>query len=238
MRRQPCKFRSTAECNSPAFAASVTTGRAQCSIRRRFLASGPGHTATAYRQRSGGSLLDPIPAAGLVNPSTPLPETAEPFVTARSSPTSWSSSGSTDPNERRPARSSTTSSRAAPLPQPGTIWIVTDGTGRARAVLRTTEVRIGPRTSVDGPFAWDEGEGQRTREWWLAAHQEFFRRYLPTIGVDFDPDVATVFERFDMLFAEGRQGHAPPPQNGPQTWKPCVTYRRHRVMRKRRSGAA
>ncbi|MGH9217015.1 MAG: hypothetical protein ACRDZS_12215 [Acidimicrobiales bacterium] len=39
----------------------------------------------------------------------------------------------------------------------------------------------------------------RTREWWLAAHQEFFRRYLPTIGVDFDSDVATVFERFEML---------------------------------------
>jgi hypothetical protein len=47
-----------------------------------------------------------------------------------------------------------------------------------------------------------EGEGDRTREWWLAAHQEFFRRYLPTIGVDFDPDVATVFERFDVLFPQ------------------------------------
>jgi uncharacterized protein YhfF len=90
----------------------------------------------------------------------------------------------------------------APLPEPGTISIATDGAGRARAVLRTTEVRIGPLTSVDESFAWDEGEGDRTREWWLAAHQEFFRRYLPTIGADFDPAVATVFERFEVLFAE------------------------------------
>jgi uncharacterized protein YhfF len=90
----------------------------------------------------------------------------------------------------------------APLQEPGTISIATDGAGRARAVLRTTEVRIGPLTSVDESFAWDEGEGDRTREWWLAAHQEFFRRTFPPFGADFDPAVATVFERFEVLFAE------------------------------------
>jgi uncharacterized protein YhfF len=61
----------------------------------------------------------------------------------------------------------------------------------------------GPKRGTAGALvAWDEGEGGRTREWWLAAHQEFFRRYLPTIGADFDPAVATVFERFEVLFAE------------------------------------
>jgi hypothetical protein len=29
-----------------------------------------------------------------------------------------------------------------------------------------------------------------------------FADAYPTIGVDFDPDVAMVFERFDILFAE------------------------------------
>lgn len=87
-------------------------------------------------------------------------------------------------------------------PSAGTIWIATDGGGQARAVLRTTEVRIGPLTSVDAAFAWDEGEGDRSRERWLAAHLELLRRYLPTIGVDFDPDVTMVFERFEVLFTE------------------------------------
>lgn len=90
----------------------------------------------------------------------------------------------------------------APLPRPGLISIATDGAGRARAVLRTTEVRIGPLVSVDASFAWDEGEGDRTRESWLAAHEEFFRRHLSSIGIDFDPNMATVFERFEVLFAE------------------------------------
>lgn len=90
----------------------------------------------------------------------------------------------------------------APLPIPGRVWIATDGAGRGRAVLRTTEVRVGPLRSVDEAFASDEGEGERTREWWLAAHESFFRRYLPTVGVGFDPAMATVFERFEVLFAD------------------------------------
>jgi uncharacterized protein YhfF len=87
-------------------------------------------------------------------------------------------------------------------PEPGAISVATDGAGRARAVLRTTEVRVGPLTSIDEQFAWDEGEGLRTRDWWLAAHERFFRRYLPTLGVEFDAEMMTIFERFEVLYTE------------------------------------
>jgi uncharacterized protein YhfF len=89
-----------------------------------------------------------------------------------------------------------------PIPGPGTLWLAADGSGRARALLRTTEVRIGPLSSVDDAFAWDEGEGDRTRADWLAAHTGYFRRYLPTIGATFDPDLPTVFERFEVLHTD------------------------------------
>jgi uncharacterized protein YhfF len=141
-------------------------------------------------------------AAGLVDPSTPPPETVEPFGDSAELADELIELVVNGPKRATAGALVDYQLEGAPLPQPGTIWIVTDGAGQARAVLRTTEVRIGPLTSVDESFAWDEGEGDRTREWWLAAHQEFFRRYLPTIGVDFDPDVATVFERFDVLLAE------------------------------------
>ena len=85
---------------------------------------------------------------------------------------------------------------------PGGLSIATDGQGIARAVLETTEVRIGPLSSVDDAFAWDEGEGDRTRRSWLDDHETYFRRYLPTIGAEFDPDMATVFERFDVRYTE------------------------------------
>ena len=90
----------------------------------------------------------------------------------------------------------------AALPRPGAHSIALDGRGWPVALLRTTDVRIGPLSSVDDQFAWDEGEGDRTRASWLRDHEGFFRRYLPTVGLEFAPDMRTVFERFELVVAE------------------------------------
>ncbi len=89
-----------------------------------------------------------------------------------------------------------------PLPEVGDRWIACDGRGRPLAVIRTTEVRVGPLSSVDDQFAWDEGEGDRTRGGWLRAHTAYFRRSHARLGVGFGPDIAVVFERFDVPYAE------------------------------------
>lgn len=89
-----------------------------------------------------------------------------------------------------------------PLPYEGQLWIAADGSGRARALLRTTDVRVGPLSSVDDQFAWDEGEDDRTRHSWLVEHERYFRRYLPTLGKEFSDDMPTVFERFELLYRE------------------------------------
>jgi uncharacterized protein YhfF len=89
-----------------------------------------------------------------------------------------------------------------PLPRPGKLWIVADGDGNPRAVLRTTDVRVGPLSSVDDAFAWDEGEGDRTRAWWLAAHERFFRRTMEAAGDEFAIDMPTLFERFEVAYSE------------------------------------
>jgi uncharacterized protein YhfF len=36
----------------------------------------------------------------------------------------------------------------------------------------------------------------------MEAHTSFFRRVLPAQGIDFDPDMATIFRRFDVLYQE------------------------------------
>ena len=84
----------------------------------------------------------------------------------------------------------------------GDCWIATDGAGRPRAVIRTTDVRIGPLDSVDDAFAWDEGEDDRTRASWLREHERFFRRDLARLGIEFDPQMSTIFERFEVPFSE------------------------------------
>jgi uncharacterized protein YhfF len=61
------------------------------------------------------------------------------------------------------------------MPQPGDFVIMRTGVGRPRFICRTTEVTIKPLFQVDETFAWDEGEGDRTRDWWLDAHRRYFR---------------------------------------------------------------
>jgi uncharacterized protein YhfF len=90
-----------------------------------------------------------------------------------------------------------------PPPVVGGYVVMLDGTDRPRAIWRTTEVRIGPLNSVDERFAWDEGEGDRTREWWLAAHIRFFSRRAAVQGFQMHDEIETVFERFEVVWPPG-----------------------------------
>ncbi len=87
-----------------------------------------------------------------------------------------------------------------PLPRIGGHWIPCDGSGVPRAVLRTRELRIGPIDSVDDAFAWDEGEGARTRADWLHQHRRYFTRTCAARGERFTDAHEVVFERFDVVW--------------------------------------
>ena len=90
------------------------------------------------------------------------------------------------------------------LPKVGAYVVVIDGKAAPLCIFQTTEVRIGPLSSVDEKFARDEGEGDRTREWWLAAHTEFFQRQAEREGFECTPDIETVFERFKVVWPKGK----------------------------------
>jgi len=81
---------------------------------------------------------------------------------------------------------------------------VLGGDGRPLAVVYTTEVRVGPLSSVDDRFAWDEGEGDRTRAWWLDAHTRYFTRQCAAMGLAFSGDTGVVFERFELVWPSAR----------------------------------
>jgi uncharacterized protein YhfF len=87
-----------------------------------------------------------------------------------------------------------------PLPRAGDRCLVLGGDGRPLAIVRTTDVRVGPLWSVDDRFAWDEGEGDRTRAWWLDAHTRFFNRQCTAMGLTFFDDIGVVFERFERVW--------------------------------------
>jgi uncharacterized protein YhfF len=78
--------------------------------------------------------------------------------------------------------------------------MILDGEGRPRFIWRTIQVTIKPLSQIDEAFAWDEGEGDRTQDWWLAAHRRYFARQASREGFEFDDDIPTVFERFEVVW--------------------------------------
>jgi hypothetical protein len=50
------------------------------------------------------------------------------------------------------------------------------------------------------PFAWEKGEGDRTRNWWLDAHRRYFARQASRERFEVDDDILTVFERFEVVW--------------------------------------
>ncbi len=86
------------------------------------------------------------------------------------------------------------------LPRIGGHWIACDGRGVPRCVLRSVELRLGRLTSVDDAFAWDEGEGDRTRDTWLANHRAYFIRTQEDRGGTWSDDLDVVFERFRVVW--------------------------------------
>lgn len=86
-----------------------------------------------------------------------------------------------------------------PLPAIGELSLITDGHGRARAIIRTTQVDIRRLGDVDADFAIAEGEGDLSMEWWRTAHDAYFNRVLAGSAYRVDDDLLIACEHFICL---------------------------------------
>ncbi len=77
--------------------------------------------------------------------------------------------------------------------------VILDGGGEPLCVIETTEVTVRRFDEVDDGFAREEGEGDRSLEYWRGAHRRFFARTLPGIGRRFSEDMPLVCERFRVI---------------------------------------
>jgi uncharacterized protein YhfF len=87
------------------------------------------------------------------------------------------------------------------LPQVGSYSLITGYDGTPRGVIQTTELRILPFDEVEADFAADEGEGDLSLEFWHQAHWRFFGRTCARLGLEPNPKMPVVCERFRLLFA-------------------------------------
>jgi uncharacterized protein YhfF len=83
-----------------------------------------------------------------------------------------------------------------PLPAPGDHSVILDGGGRPICIIRTSSVEIRPFGEVDAAFAWDEGEGDRSLDFWRRAHIWYF----DSIGTPIDDATPVVLERFAKVW--------------------------------------
>jgi uncharacterized protein YhfF len=84
-----------------------------------------------------------------------------------------------------------------PMPRAGDLGVILDGRGRPLCVVRTTGVEVRRFGDVDAEFAWTEGEGDRSLEFWREAHIRFFAEG----GEPVSEDTEVVLERFELLWA-------------------------------------
>jgi uncharacterized protein YhfF len=87
-----------------------------------------------------------------------------------------------------------------PFPSVGEYIVWLDGAGLPRCITRTTQVEVKPLSHVDEQFAWDEGEGDRTRGWWLNAHKRYYARLGERDRITMHDDMEAVFERFVLVW--------------------------------------
>jgi len=87
-----------------------------------------------------------------------------------------------------------------PLPRTGVKTVVLDGNGGPLCIVETTEVEVRLYDEVDAQFAYEEGEGDRSLEYWREAHWRFFSRTLPNIGREPTTDMPLVCERFRVIY--------------------------------------
>ena len=83
-----------------------------------------------------------------------------------------------------------------PLPTVGDLSVVLDGDGAPMCVIRTVSVEVRPFGQVDERFAWTEGEGDRSLEYWRTEHVRFFE----SEGRPVNDDTPVVLETFELLW--------------------------------------
>lgn len=88
------------------------------------------------------------------------------------------------------------------LPKVGDCWIIADGAGIPRAIIRTSHVELRPIRGVDANFAFIEGEGDKSLAYWKREHDAYFQRQATAEGFIYDDSMIGVCEQFECVWPQ------------------------------------
>jgi uncharacterized protein YhfF len=85
------------------------------------------------------------------------------------------------------------------IPEPGKIWVVTDGFGYPQCIIETMEVRRVPFGEVAEDIARGEGEGDLTYADWREVHLRYFSAEAAELGLSFGDESLVLNEVFRVI---------------------------------------
>lgn len=88
------------------------------------------------------------------------------------------------------------------LPEVGQLSVITNWDGDPQCIVEVTSVQIIPFNEVPADFAYEEGEGDKSLEFWRRVHWEFFSQECKQIGREPTEDMPVVLEKFKVLWKE------------------------------------
>ncbi|HLQ82573.1 MAG TPA: ASCH domain-containing protein [Pseudogracilibacillus sp.] len=85
------------------------------------------------------------------------------------------------------------------LPKVNDYNIILNSENEPVAITRTVDVAIMPMNEVSEEFAYAEGEGDRSYDYWWREHERFFTEALEEVGQTFRANMLVVCERFELI---------------------------------------
>jgi len=86
------------------------------------------------------------------------------------------------------------------IPKADEYNIILDGAGDPLCIIQTTDVTIWPYDEVPPEFAYDEGEGDRSLDYWRQAHWRYFGRRCADIGREPTLTMPVICEHFRLVY--------------------------------------
>ena len=87
-----------------------------------------------------------------------------------------------------------------PIPKEGDYSVILSSKDEAVCIIKTTKVDIKEFCMVSKEFAYKEGEGDKSLSYWRKVHEDFFRKELSFVGMDFSEHSLVVCEEFKVVF--------------------------------------
>ena len=86
------------------------------------------------------------------------------------------------------------------LPKENDYSIILDSNDNALCIIKNTKVYIKRFDEIDEDYAYKEGEGDKSLNYWRKVHEEFFRNELKSINKEFDHKMKVVCEEFELIY--------------------------------------